>query len=347
MSIRAILLFPFSLVHAFVLCVRHSLYTLGIARSKTSSLPLIRIGNLAMGGTGKTPFTEYILEEFKDDYSLGVVSRGYGRKGKGVHEVALNDSADIAGDEPLQIKEKFPKVPIVLNANRHEAIEALIAKNQHVDVIVLDDAMQHRRLRGGFQILLSDFYNSFEKDWLFPSGYLRDLKSRAHAADAIVLTKIKTDDFDDTKAAWIIEALRKYRKPVFFTGLTYQMPKHIVGQDTRELDKIDQGLLLTGIARSDSLRDYLASKGIELRHLEYADHHDFSRSDFKRIRKEFELLPNDSVIFTTEKDAQRLRTHADFSLINDIPIYSIGIEIHFLRDEERFKSLIRNYVREN
>jgi len=347
MNFRAVLLFPFAFVNAIVLHLRHALFDANILKAKSAEIPIIKVGNLALGGTGKTPFTEYILHNFKADFEMGVVSRGYGRENHEIYEVQLNDSSSMAGDEPLQLKTKFPRIPIFLNSKRIEAIVALRKKYTHVNAIVLDDALQHRQLKGGVQILLSDFSKPFFSDWLFPSGYLRDLKSRAHFSHAIVITKILEEDFDLARANRIKHALRKYGKPVFFTTLKYQQPKRLFSSEKIELKGLHRAFLLTGIARSENLLNYLNKNNIVVEHLKFPDHYNFKKTDLIRIREKYEASQDDSVIFTTEKDAQRLKTHPQKAIIEELPIYTIGIEIKFLQDEEKFKTLIRDYVRKN
>ncbi|MEM7161426.1 MAG: tetraacyldisaccharide 4'-kinase [Bacteroidota bacterium] len=347
MRFRAILLFPFSMIFALILSIRHALFDFGILKSREAELPIIRIGNLALGGTGKTPFTEYILHSFSKEFQLGVVSRGYGRKNRDLREVCVEDSALISGDEPLQIKRKFPQTPIFLNSNRFDAIKNLREKYADLQLAVLDDALQHRKLRGGFKILLTDIARPFYEDWLVPSGYLRDLKSRAHDVDVIVMTKMNENQFSSVKAAWIKEALKEFEKPVFFTAIAYKEPKAVFDNDKLFMANQKQALLVTGIANSNALYSHLDSQNIDIDHLNFSDHHNYSESDLFKIRKKYQGLQNDSVIFTTEKDAQRLRTHEKVEIISDLPIYSIGIEVKFLQEEEEFKSLIKAYVREN
>ena len=308
---------------------------------------MIRIGNLALGGTGKTPFTEYVLRNFKADFNFSVLSRGYGREGDELKEVHVDDKSKMSGDEPLQIKKKFPAIPVVLNGNRAEGIHFIQEKYADCDCVLLDDALQHRRLKGGMQIMLTTLQNPFFNDFIFPSGRLRDIRSRAGKYDVIVFTKIKEEDFDLAKRNWLLQATKKYNKPVFFTSLSYDKAKRIQDQSELANHALDNGLLITGIAHPEPLLDHVQSEYGNCQHLRFKDHYEFKKEDILKIKEKFDELNGESVIFTSEKDAQRLISNVYFNEIAHLPIYSIAIKIKFLENEEAFKTLIKNYVRDN
>ena len=308
---------------------------------------IVKVGNLALGGSGKTPFTEYLIEEFSGEFKLAVVSRGYGRKEDNLHVVSTEDSALAVGDEPAQMKGKYPNIPLVLKSDRVTAINHVLQEFPENDCILLDDAMQHRKLKGGLQLLLTSLNNPFYQDFIMPSGKLRDLRKRAISADAIVLTKIVRDDFDEAKEKWIRQALHKYNKPVFFSSFEYKCPKHLLTDQVIGSKKVENILLITGIAEPQPLVNKAKEYCNYLKHLPFRDHHYFSREDMLKFLKEFNAFHGESAIFTTEKDAQRLLANPHFNLIEKLPIFSVGIQIRFIKEEEKFKRLIRNYVREN
>lgn len=346
MFFRAILLSPFALVNKVVLHLRHGMFSVGLLGSKEVDHKLLKVGNLALGGSGKTPFVEYLIRTFQGEYSLGVVSRGYGRKSDDLKEVLLDDNAAEAGDEPLQIKKKFPSIPIFLKGDRNEAISALKSANPKNEVIVLDDALQHRKLRNGFNILLTNYQKPFYKDFLFPSGTLRDIRSRAKKADVIVVSKTPSI-VNEEEEKRIRRKLSEFGKPVFFTSIKYSVPKHSFTGIKLEEKTFKNAILVTGIASSKQLKKDILHKAKNWSYLDFGDHHVYTGSDIQKIIAKYNAFNDDTVIFTTEKDAQRLVTGASAHKLKELPIYTIEIETHFLKDEEEFKKLITIYVGTN
>jgi len=346
-NIKAILLSPFSLINGCVLRLRHLLFDIGFLASRTVPIPTIRIGNLSFGGTGKTPFAEYILSQFSGEINMSVLSRGYGREGNDLHEVNPNDNSKKSGDEPLQIKKKFPQIPVILNGDRVEGVQHILDNYLECGCVLLDDALQHRKLKGGLQIMLTTIQNPFFHDYLFPSGKLRDIRSRAKNFDAIVFTKIEEAYFDEAKRNWLLQAVNKYNKPTFFTSLEYSSPKHILNNASLPPASYESVLLLTGIANAEPLLNKLEEDYVNCHHLDFNDHHEFSKDDILKIKEKYNGLKGESVIFTTEKDAQRLLSNDYFDELKDLDIYFIEIKIKFLEKEEAFKTLIRNYVGNN
>lgn len=343
MNLRAILLSPFAFINALVLRLRHFCFDIGILPSKATEFKLIKVGNLAFGGTGKTPFTEYLIAMLQEELKLGVVSRGYGRTESSTSEVLTDSLPELVGDEPLQIKQKFPHVHIFVNSKRTKAISKLMEKYPETDVIILDDALQHRSLKNGMQILLTAAQKPFTKDFLFPSGYLRDIRTRASQVDAIVLTKI--DENINVKEEQ--RALKKYSKPIFFSRLEYELPRHINSDALLDQQTFSNGLIITGIASPVLLLDHVKKFADNCTHLKFRDHHKYTEKDIQRIHEIFNSFSGPSVIFTTEKDAVKLKSHVAFESIHQLPIYVVKIKIHLLENEEALKKLLLDYVGKN
>ena len=346
MLLRAILLSPFSLVNKIVLHMRHGMYDNGMINSKKVDHRLLKVGNLVLGGSGKTPFVEYLIKTFQNEFALGVVSRGYGRKSDELKEVGIEDSAALAGDEPLQIKKKFPNIPVFLKGDRNEAISALRSANPKNEVVILDDALQHRKLKNGFNILLTNYQKPFYEDFLFPSGTLRDIRSRAKMTDVIVVSKSPAMMSDEAEEHVRTE-LSEYNKPVFFTSIEYSAPKHCFTGAELSDRTYKNAILVTGIASSKQLKKDIYHKAKNWTFLDFGDHHVYTGSDIQKIIAKYNAFNDETVIFTTEKDAQRIVTGANTYQLKELPIYTIEIETRFLKDEEKFNNLIRNYVGTN
>ncbi|NND77652.1 MAG: tetraacyldisaccharide 4'-kinase [Flavobacteriales bacterium] len=346
MFLRVILLSPFALIYKVVLHLRHGMFNMGVLKSKDMGHKLLKVGNLALGGSGKTPFVEYLIRVFGDEFEMGVVSRGYGRENDNLKNVTVDDTAEEVGDEPLQIKRKFPIIPVFLKGDRCAAISALRHSHGSNEVIVLDDALQHRKLMNGLNILLSSYERPFYKDFLFPSGKLRDLRSRAYSSDLIIITKSPTilDLQEETRMR---KSLAKYNKPVFFTSIKYTRPQHIFSQKILENKVNEHAILVTGIASSQGMKKDILHNAKDWTYFDFGDHHSYSEKDIQKIIEKYGSINVDTVIFTTEKDAQRLTRGRHVHLLKELPIYAIGIEVQFLKEEEKFKNAIRNYVRTN
>lgn len=328
LTARKYLLLPLSLIWAGILKARHALYDKEILKSYSPKVKTICVGNLAFGGTGKTPFIEYLIrEKIEEKYRhIAVISRGYGRKNKDLIFVKPNHSAEDVGDEPLQIKKKFGnKINVVVCADRQKAVEALLLEKPFTELILFDDAFQHRKIKANENVLLSTFEKPFWKDTLFPSGTLRDVKSRAKAAHEIVITKCPAD-LTKQEAKEFIKDFQSENKRIDcrFSKIVYQKPINASSKREKELESFDEYLLLTGIANADSLEKYLKEKNIKFKALRFPDHHYYSSADIEKIKTEFAALSNTKkAILTTEKDAFRL------GLIN-IEILSFNLEILYL-----------------
>lgn len=340
-----ILLFPFAIIYWIIIGIRNFLYDHRIFRSTSFGLPVICIGNLAVGGTGKSPMVEYLTTRLLDRYKLAILSRGYKRKTKGYALAHNNSTALEIGDEPMQFHTKFPGVPVAVGEARLEAIPQLLHDHPEVQCIILDDAFQHRAIDAGLNILLTDCNNLFTRDFYLPTGDLRDLKSSYKRAQVIVVTKCEHSLTDKEKNEIIQEIDPGPGQQVFFTANQYGNPYHILRTD--EIVQINTGadvLLLTGIANPAPLKKllYEYTQGYDMMH--FPDHHIFSIDDLKDIRKRFKKLNSDrKYILTTEKDAMRLIKFG--RELEDLPIYVIPLAHHFLFGEgEKFLQLTIDYI---
>ncbi len=339
-----ILLLPFALIYWLVIGVRNWLYDKKIFRSVSFGLPLICVGNLSVGGTGKSPMVEYLVEQLKDRFKVATLSRGYKRKTRGYALANEHSTALEIGDEPMQFHLKFPDVPVVVGEQRNEAIPQLLHDRPGTRVIILDDAFQHRAITAGLNILLTDYSNLFVHDFFLPTGDLRDLKRSYKRADVLVITKC-SPDLTIPERQKVIEEIRPLPKQqVFFTAIEYGEPYHIKARRTSGLNNRKEVLLVSGIANPGPLKKLLEEQSKIYYMMQYPDHHIFTIDDLKEIKKKFESINgNDKIILTTEKDAVRL---VKFSHdITDLPLYVIPIRHRFLfGDGERFNELILHFI---
>ena len=325
------LLLPFSVVYKTVTGVRNQLYDQGFFNSLKFDIPVIAVGNLNMGGTGKSPMIEYLIHLLSKDAKLATLSRGYKRESSGFQIVEINDTASKIGDEPLQFKNKFPEITVAVDVNRVEGINRL--KKSGSNLILLDDAFQHRKVKAGLYILLTSYTDLFTEDFVLPAGNLRESRKGASRANIVVVTKCP-QNLDETKQAEIRLKIKAYFKgPVFFSSIIYS--EMIFAEKERKLLKdIEQKdfVLVTGIANPDPMISYLAEMNIELKHFKFSDHHNFSTD-------EIENLDTFESILTTEKDYMRLK-----STKLARKLYYLPIQTKIISDAEKFDELILSYA---
>ena len=316
------LLFPFAAIYYVVVFLRNTLYDKGIFKSKRYDFPVLCIGNLSTGGTGKTPMTEYVLRLLKDKTKAGVLSRGYGRKTKGFIGVTSSHTALEVGDEPLQYATKFKDVAVAVCEDRRTGIEKMRNADDAPSVIVLDDAFQHRKVQAGYSILLTSYDSLFSTDFALPVGNLRESRYGAKRANAIVVTKCPIDLSSRHKER-VKRQLLKYARtvPTYFTTVQYD-EKVYSNKDTITLSQLSNQeiTLVTGIANPAPLLDYLKKKNIRYTHRQYRDHHNFTTGEIAALEKSLCIL-------TTEKDYMRLQTH-----ITGTPMYYLPIQVSFIDD---------------
>ena len=338
------LMLPLSLLYGAIISIRNFLFNKKIIRSATFNFPLICIGNLAVGGTGKSPMVEYLVQLLKADYKVATLSRGYKRKTKGY---ALANEATTAleiGDEPMQFHTKFPDVAVAVGEERIVAIPQLLHDKPNTEVIILDDAFQHRYVQAGLNILLSDCNNLFYKDWFLPSGDLRDQRKSYKRAQVIIITKCPPTLPIAEKEKITKEVNLLPGQQIFFTALQYSNPYHILSSETIALTKEASVLLVCGIAKPKPLQSFLAEGTLHYEELLYNDHHIFTIDDLKNIRSRFDELKGDQkIIITTEKDAVRL--HKFDEELKNLPLYVLPVKPHFLfGEEENFNQAIQKFI---
>lgn len=338
------LLFPFALLYWCAIKLRNWLFDKNILKSATFNFPLICVGNLAVGGTGKTPMTEYLVSLLKNNYRTATLSRGYKRKTKGYAIASASTTAIDIGDEPMQIHQKFPEIIVAVGEERLVAIPHLLQDHPDTDVIILDDAFQHRSIHAGLNILLTEYKNLYTRDLMFPVGDLRDTRSSAARAEVIVVTKCPKDLSVQERNEIVQELDPQKHQHVFFSALEYLRPKHLFSREEIALKQSQDILLVTGIANPKPLKDFLITQVHSYDMLRYNDHHIFKIDDLKEIKKHYELLTgNEKLILTTEKDGVRLEKFG--AELSSYPVFVIpmGHTILFSQKEE-FQSLVLNYV---
>lgn len=307
-------------------------------------MPLICVGNLSVGGTGKSPMVELLIRMLKDKYKIATLSRGYKRKTKGY---ALADDKTTAldiGDEPMQFHLKFPDVPVAVGEERLDAISQLLHDNPDREVIILDDAFQHRAIKAGLNILLTDYNNLFTKDFYLPTGDLRDLKSSHKRAEIVVVTKCSPDLSEIEKQKVTKELNLQLYQHLFFTTLIYGDLYKIFTNEKLKLDHQTEVLLVSGIANPQPLQKKLEEHCSAYQMLEFSDHHIFSIDDLNEIKNKFErITTTNKIILTTEKDAVRLDNFKP--AIEKLPFYVIPVQHHFLFTEgPKFDALVTGFI---
>ena len=343
---------PLSWFYGLGVRFRNTLFETGFLKSRSFSIPVISVGNITVGGTGKTPHVEYLIRLLQDHSRVAVLSRGYKRKSHGFQIANESSTARTIGDEPFQMKQKFPKVIIAVDKNRVHGIEALNQKYQDIDVILLDDAFQHRYVKPGINILLVDYHRLIIYDTLLPAGRLREPLTGKNRADMVIITKCPKD-LKPMEYRVITKAMDLYPyQQIFFTTLEYGELTPLFKKEapTVNLDKLKDHnvLLLTGIASPRQMKEDLTPVVSKLSMLSFPDHHAFSQKDIEQISSEFAKLPSPKCIITTEKDAARFIGLEGLS--NEIKenIYILPVRITFmLNQEEKFNENIIGYVRKN
>lgn len=346
MNAARLLLLPFAWLYGLVLRVRHGLYDAGILRSITPAVPTIVIGNVALGGTGKTPHVELALRTLVGDGHLATLSRGYGRDGTALREVRREDDAAEVGDEPLMIKRKFSGVRVFVGADRVAGIAAMEQAVPGLQAVILDDAYQHRRLQAGLNIVLTTWQRPWYKDHLLPAGHLRDLPARARRADAVIVTKCPLLPTPDEQHRWRRRLGLPAGTPLFFSGLRYDVPRSL--HDPSVAVPTGTGsaaLLFTGIAQPGPLVEHVRELFGTVQHVAFPDHHRFTAADQARLARLFDTFATgQKTLLTTEKDAARLGSALLAGPLEDLPIAVVGVRAEILNEPTAFTALLRSHV---
>ena len=334
MNLLRKILFPFAVLYGFITGIRNFLFDKGILKSYSFDIPIIAVGNLSVGGTGKTPQIEYLIRLLSPKYKVATLSRGYKRNSEGFIIANSTSNAAILGDEPFQLYQKFKNIQVAVDVDRKNGIEQLISQTEKPDIILLDDAFQHRKVKAGFYILLTAYGDLFSDDFMLPTGNLRESRSGAKRANVVIVTKcpenLSLDEQNRIKIRLSVPSNQElYFSFTEYDEFIYSEDKNREVSDIRNVDK----LLLAGIAKPDSFFAYLQSKnGLKL---EYPDHHHFTENDILEINNK----SYNKLIITTEKDYVRLKGKLPSQQLFYLPIQS-----SFIAESENFDKTITNYV---
>lgn len=348
MFLARIVLLPLSFVYGLIVSIRNSFFNMGILKSKEFNVPIICVGNITVGGTGKTPHTELILAELQKDFQVACLSRGYKRKTKGFRLADAQSTANDIGDEPLQIKKKFPGILVAVDEKRCRGIEKLLALPAPPQVIVLDDAFQHRYVKAGKNIIMMDYNRPVYKDYLLPAGRLRETPYALRRADYIIASKCPPELTPIEKRLVFKHLKIKPYQQLFFTRQGYgSITSLCSGQTLAQPEKKASILCITGIAQPESYIEYLKQFSSDIMAIRYPDHHNFKSKDIAEIEKVFRSIRNmNKYIFTTEKDAMRLK---DCNIPKDIleKTYYIPVEPIFFNKKDILINELKTYVAKN
>lgn len=353
---RNIFLYPVSLIYGFITGFRNFLYNYGILPATVFPVPVISVGNITVGGTGKTPHTEYLVDLLARNFKVAVLSRGYRRKTSDFRVATKSSTVGEIGDEPMQIFRKFPGTLVAVDRRRVNGVRKILEISPDADLIILDDAFQHRSITPGLSILLSDFDRPFFKDHMLPYGNLRENISNMRRADVILITKCPETLNAIKRRLFVKEIGKAAYQNLYFTSISYGTLLPVFDNGGRNTSVPDlsecssaTALLLTGIANPKPLREYLKKFFAEISEIRYPDHYSFKEKDISDITKAFETVSSSSkYIITTEKDAVRLREFTDMDEHIKSAMYYIPVGITFLNDDKtEFDNLIINYVRKN
>ena len=339
-----LLLLPFSLLYAIIVICRNYLFDKNYFKSSSFNFPIICVGNLAVGGTGKSPMVEYLIRILKHPFNIATLSRGYKRKTTGFAIANKFTTALEIGDEPMQFHLKFPDVIIAVGEERLEAIPQLLQEKPNIDLIILDDAFQHRSVKAGLNILLTEHDDLFTRDFFLPTGDLRDQKSSYKRAEIIIITKCPPDLNEQQKRKIIKEINPLEHQQIFFTSIQYGKPYHIISKEERDISKADEIFLVCGIANPKPIKNYILEKAETYYEQIFNDHHIFSIDDLNEIISQYRNIESESkIILTTEKDAVRL---IKFSAeLNALPFYVLPVAHQFLFNEATvFQETVLSFV---
>jgi len=349
-----LLLYPFAVIYGIIVFIRNKLFDFKILSSAKFNVPVISVGNITAGGTGKTPHVEYLISILKNEFKIAVLSRGYKRKTKKFFIAKEDSTIQDVGDEPKQIKQKFPEIIVAVDTKRVNGINNILRHDNNIEAFILDDAFQHRWVKPGLSILLIDYNRPIFSDYLLPAGYLRECPREIKRADIILVTKCPENISLSSKTNFEKRLHITPNQQIFFTKISYGFPKPVFNNDfNTEIFKNSMSLfsvlLITGIANPNLLLEYLSNKFAELKHFKYSDHYNYSEIDIKKIMLKFKEFKNKkAIILTTEKDAVKFQYFKNNYEICNVPFFYMPIEIKFDNHEEiNFNNKITDYVSTN
>ena len=339
MKLLRFLLFPFAILYDIITSIRNFLFDKGILKSSSFDIPIIAVGNLSVGGTGKSPQIEYLVKLLQDQYKVAILSRGYKRKSKGFLLLNKSHTVEDVGDEPLQFFNKFENISVAVDSDRTYGITQLKELENSPEVILLDDAFQHRKVKAKVYILLTKYKDLYVNDFILPTGNLRESRRGAIRANVIIVTKCPQNIAPEERN-YIIKSLKtKKKQKVFFSTIWYAKSiKSLERSFNIEDLKQFEVLLITGIANPEPLFKFLSEKEIKFQHLNYPDHHNFSEKDIVKINRTFGTIISDKkLILTTEKDFVRLEKKLD-------NLFYLPIETSFLENKNVFDKTIKSCI---
>ena len=334
MNLLRKILFPFAILYGFITSIRNFLFDNGFLKSYSFDIPIIAVGNLSVGGTGKTPQIEYLIRLLSPNYKVATLSRGYKRQSEGFVLADSTSNAEILGDEPFQFYTKFKNIQVAVDVDRKNGIEQLLSQTNKPEIILLDDAFQHRKVKAGFYILLTSYGDLYSDDYMLPTGNLRESRNGAKRANLVVVTKcpanLSLDELNKIRAKLKLESNQElYFSFIDYDELVYSEDKTMKVSEIKNVDK----LLLAGIAKPNPFFAYLQSENDEK--LVFPDHHHFTENDINDIKNKSQ----NKIIITTEKDFVRLKGSIPNEQLFYLPIRSL-----FLSASDNFDKTITNYV---
>jgi len=356
MQVLKFLLVPVSFLYGCLISFRNFCYDRNILKSKSFSVAVINVGNLTMGGTGKTPHIEYLIRLLKEKFRVATLSRGYGRKTRGYMLVSNPSGTSMVGDEPMQYHSKFPDITVSVGEDRVAAIENLVKLHPKPEVILMDDAYQHRAVKPGLNILLIEHDSVMKRNYLLPSGTLREWKRGMKRADVIIVSKCPEILVPIERKRLAEHIPLQPRQQLFFSFFRYG---DIVRMNNRQsnmvmgtnyyFEKRFTVLLVTGIANPSGIAEFLKRKTDKLETIFFRDHHEFTAEDLRSITETFNNIANaNKIIVTTEKDAMRLRNPELEEATRPLPIFYLPVEVMFHQhDKDQFDNLVLNYARQH
>ena len=350
MGVLRLILLPFACIYGLVMVIRGKMFDWHLLPSEVFSIPVICVGNLSYGGTGKTPMVEYIVRLIGNDIKMATLSRGYKRKTRGYVLATKKSTFEEIGDEPLQYKTKFSNIEVAVHERRRFGIKKLMNAFPDLGLVVLDDAYQHRYVNAGLNILLTDFHKLYVNDYPIPAGSLREFRSGAKRADIIIVTKTPSVLSPITRRRITDLIKPRSHQQLLFSYISYGEPQPLCEEHSElKKDYYNTILLFSGIANSYPLQDHLRPKCHELHVIDFMDHHKYTEGDLEEIKANFEnMFTRNKVIFTTEKDAMRLDKSVLSDIIKTLPVFYIPIEMGFHNgDSVIFDDQIRAYVEKN
>ena len=338
---------PFAVVYGFVISLRNALYDSQFLRSTSFDLPVISVGNLKVGGTGKTPTVEWLIQMLSPYLNVGVLSRGFSRKTKGYHFVSTSDRALKVGDEALQIKRKFPNVSVAVSESRTLGISSLLMDKPQTQVVLLDDAFQHRSIAPSLNIVLTEYFNPYFKDYIMPMGKLREWRSAIQRADYLIVSKCPTD--------LSLEQAEKFKKKIdnvkseniYFSHIAYGPCYSVYGYERQLVAEKDMAVqIISGIAEPEYLKDYYRDKVDRVYHYDFPDHHPYKISDVENIISSFSRIPYEKkALITTEKDVVKLVQFVERFKQAGIELFvqQVGVQLLF-NSQYEVEQKIKNFL---